>query len=758
MSANKNQRPKFYEEQFLGEADMTAAVDYSRAQQARHALGAHTWGIAAGLQLTEKDSPNGGGQVDVYLQPGLAWDGFGRALLVPSPYKIPSELFKAIVFDNAIDGGAPPGRLLKVWLRYVESDSRQAGPGFAACDAEDQFSRTQETFRVEVGERLGNAIHDQITIGDYTIDATGAAQKFDPQTPPTVLFDETVAYQDLPLDNARARWLILLGEVRWLPNQVASQAGNFVKRNADDLKHSRSLRRYVGVVAESVHAAEDHIRLRQRTKDYSTVVSDDLVWVEGKLRVEGDARLFGGALDFRDQQGHNFDIPLAVRRTGDGSLDGSLGGRALQMVIGQDSQPNNRLAVGPLKTNGSVDEKFVVLSNGNIGIGTATPTQMLTFAVPEGNRLEIGKTSPTLPWSPATPARAGAFVINQQSQGSAEPGADFALMRDRKKRLTLLDSDTNLSSQGGGSLRFFINYDEPSGSQEAMTVSGLGRVGIGTTNPTHRFHVLAQNEVGLFESSGDQAFLRLMTSEGFDKRVEITNRPGGRFSVWTLGGGDSFNVNQAGKVGIGTTAPMTKLHVLGNRIRLENSDKRVDLRADGSSVDLHSETNDLYVRSSGPDGNNNVIINPFAADGNVGIGIEEPISKLHVMGDLRITGTARKPGGGPWADSGSDKRLKKEVATLTDALGKLLQLRGVSFFWKEPEKMGNLTGPQMGFIAQEVEQVFPEWVSDGPEGHKELAVRGFEALTIEALRELKDEIDRLKATSSKARTRRATPK
>ena len=32
---------------------------------------------------------------------------------------------------------------------------------------------------------------------------------------------------------------------------------------------------------------------------------------------------------------------------------------------------------------------------------------------------------------------------------------------------------------------------------------------------------------------------------------------------------------------------------------------------------------------------------------------------------------------------------------------RLLQLRGVSFEWREPEKMGNLSGPQMGLVAQE---------------------------------------------------------
>jgi hypothetical protein len=110
---------------------------------------------------------------------------------------------------------------------------------------------------------------------------------------------------------------------------------------------------------------------------------------------------------------------------------------------------------------------------------------------------------------------------------------------------------------------------------------------------------------------------------------------------------------------------------------------------------------------------------------------------------LRVDGNALKPGGGSWGDS-SDVRLKKNVKPLKDALGKLLRLRGMRFEWKEPEKQGNLVGPQLGLVAQEVEEVFPEWVDTDPSGYKMLTVRGFEALTVEAFRELKAENETLK--------------
>lgn len=71
--------------------------------------------------------------------------------------------------------------------------------------------------------------------------------------------------------------------------------------------------------------------------------------------------------------------------------------------------------------------------------------------------------------------------------------------------------------------------------------------------------------------------------------------------------------------------------------------------------------------------------------------------------------------------------------------------RGVTYQWKEPEKQGNMAGTYMGLIGQEVEQVFPEWVKTDALGYKDVTVTGFEALTVEAIREIKTENEALKA-------------
>ena len=86
----------------------------------------------------------------------------------------------------------------------------------------------------------------------------------------------------------------------------------------------------------------------------------------------------------------------------------------------------------------------------------------------------------------------------------------------------------------------------------------------------------------------------------------------------------------------------------------------------------------------------------------------------------------------------SDRRLKSNIAARSGSLEKLLRLRSVTFDFKE-ERRGR--GRQTGFIAQEVQEVYPEWVSTGPEGFLGIAFSGFEAESVQALRELRAEKD-----------------
>ncbi len=106
--------------------------------------------------------------------------------------------------------------------------------------------------------------------------------------------------------------------------------------------------------------------------------------------------------------------------------------------------------------------------------------------------------------------------------------------------------------------------------------------------------------------------------------------------------------------------------------------------------------------------------------------------------DFNVYADAFKPGGGAWSVS-SDARLKQDITPLTGSLDRLLALHGVNFRYRDDAPKNLVaSGPQIGFIAQELEQVFPQWIGEA-EGYKTVGIKGFEALTVEALRDLKIE-------------------
>jgi len=114
---------------------------------------------------------------------------------------------------------------------------------------------------------------------------------------------------------------------------------------------------------------------------------------------------------------------------------------------------------------------------------------------------------------------------------------------------------------------------------------------------------------------------------------------------------------------------------------------------------------------------------------------------LDGLGNFAVTAQAYKPGGGSWAAS-SDARLKTNVLPLENALDRLLALRGVTFEYSHPDNGMHPVGTFTGFIAQEVEPAFPNWIGHDQNGYLTVGPQGFEALTVEALRALnnKDEI------------------
>jgi hypothetical protein len=82
----------------------------------------------------------------------------------------------------------------------------------------------------------------------------------------------------------------------------------------------------------------------------------------------------------------------------------------------------------------------------------------------------------------------------------------------------------------------------------------------------------------------------------------------------------------------------------------------------------------------------------------------------------------------------SDERLKSDIQTIDNALDKVMNMRGVSYT-KQAEK-------GVGVIAQEIEKVLPEVVTDGE--YKSVAYGNIVGVLIEAIKEQQKQIDELK--------------
>jgi hypothetical protein len=209
--------------------------------------------------------------------------------------------------------------------------------------------------------------------------------------------------------------------------------------------------------------------------------------------------------------------------------------------------------------------------------------------------------------------------------------------------------------------------------------------------------------------------------------------------VWTRSGTNVYRA--AGYVGIRTTTPQSALHVAGDAAFFDNPGGAIRVARTAGQT----SNDDLGIWNRGGSGGQ-----PFAladwntgtrgvfvntASGNVGIGTSTPGFRLEV------NGTAHRVDNASTWTVVSDARLKQKIRPLPGALDKLLALRGVNFEYIDSDKAPALSGEQIGFIAQEVERVFPDWVETGADGYKRVTVRGLEALVVEALRELQQRQD-----------------
>lgn len=405
-------------------------------------------------------------------------------------------------------------------------------------------------------------------------------------------------------------------------------------------------------------------------------------------------------------------------------------------------------------------------TDGNVGIGTATPATLLELKTATGSfpKLRFSAADVTLP-----------NLSNSSSLDDVSATNTIGQIRSR---------GDNYGTEKGGLL---VQGFTGSGVNNHYPLHLVGTHG-GTAPTTAAVTISGQKWSGV----NNRNFLTSTTPV-----LDVENL------YDTAGSGSGallFRIMGDGKVGIGTDAPGAKLHVNGGNVMVTGVDgtwvsfdmsaysstnwwdspyfvlsrargtqaspshllsgdilgsfsfrSRV-VNSAGSQIDSFATQNhsasalgsDLRFSTTANGATSTSLRMVIANGGNVAIGNNaSPSYLLHLSSD-----SAGKPNGGSWANS-SDARIKKNISSIEGALEKITALRGVNFEWINPGEHGNAEGTQGGFIAQEIEKVFPEWVNEIPPTEKdaELVSGGekiksltlpfeFDAYLVEAVKEL----------------------
>jgi hypothetical protein len=97
------------------------------------------------------------------------------------------------------------------------------------------------------------------------------------------------------------------------------------------------------------------------------------------------------------------------------------------------------------------------------------------------------------------------------------------------------------------------------------------------------------------------------------------------------------------------------------------------------------------------------------------------------------------------AYASSDERLKKNIELISDPIGKIKQLKGVTWVWKDEASDVAKQSPNVGVIAQDVEKVLPQVVKDRENGYKGVDYGKMVGLLIEAIKDQQKQIDELRS-------------
>lgn len=377
---------------------------------------------------------------------------------------------------------------------------------------------------------------------------------------------------------------------------------------------------------------------------------------------------------------------LALTATGVNIITASTNGTERARVFGTGEVGVNTTVVTGTATQALQVNSGAYIS-GNIGIGTTNPSVKLDVngsvrfrsSITDNNNA-TGSANQVLT---AGPSGAG---VTWASISAASVGAISGVtvtndMATTTPLFPIFTSSTGTTITG-------VNVDT---SGLTFIPSGSGSLGIGTTSPTRTLDVNGEIRLraGLYDS---------------------TNQLGTLNQVLSVGAGGSVTWQALSSVG----------GISGISVTQDDTGVRYPLLASGANATTTAQ----YIDATA------LVYN--TSSNCLGIGSLTPTSKLDIIGDVRVSGIVTA---GDF-NSSSDIKLKTNIQRIANPIEKVLQINGVSFNWKESGKA------TMGVIAQEVEVVLPELVSDTDP--KSVNYNGLIGLLIECIKDQQRQIDELR--------------
>ena len=216
----------------------------------------------------------------------------------------------------------------------------------------------------------------------------------------------------------------------------------------------------------------------------------------------------------------------------------------------------------------------------------------------------------------------------------------------------------------------------------AITIDSSENVGIGETSPTAgvKLHITNATQVNQYLESTGNTTNSILQNGADGNSAYVYNRANLPLTFGT-NNTERMRIDSAGDVGIGTTLTSAKFNV-GNG----SGNAQIEMGSGG--------TNGTYFESIRRDDTNQ----------NVSVGYYARLSGNHVF----YTGgyTARFTIDATGGNDGSDRKLKENIEDISYGLDTVKSLQPRKFKWKDTGDQG------IGFIAQEVESLIPELISE----------------------------------------------